>query len=302
MAVDDRTLHLELPKPVAANLLEDDVVRLREFADDVDLALWNRPTATVVTGWINSAVAGLATSAALSTGLAGKVSTTRTVSAGTGLIGGGPLSGDISLALSSAVITSLGKADAAAPASRTIFTAAGLNGGGNLTANRTISPVWASQAEAEESTSELVILNPLRGQQLVSARRPWADQSTAENGSSSNSVMSPLRTAQQVAVKPPGIPVRSKSADYTLANTDTGYTISASAGNITVPSTLAAGTTVCIWNDNASTSRSIIQGSGLTMYSATTAATGNRTLGPRGFCTVTIVAAGVAVITGARLT
>lgn len=300
MAVDDRTTWLDLPKPAAANLLEEDVLRLREFADDVDLALHLRPLATGVTAEIAAAVAPLATASALTSGLAGKVSTSRTVSAGTGLTGGGALSGNISLALSTATITSLGKADAAAPASRTIFTSAGLTGGGDLTANRTITPTYASQAQAETGASEVVLLNPLRGAQLVAALRPWASQAQAVAGTDSTTAMTPQRTAQQIAAKPSGIPVVNKISAYVLADVDTGKCISITTGGITVPSTLAAGVTISIWNDSG-LDQTITQGSGLTLYWTQDASTGSRTLAGRGEAVISVKAAGVATIGGAGL-
>ena len=70
----------------------------------------------------------------------------RQVTAGNGLTGGGPLSSNITLALSSTSLTSLGKADTAVQPARTISAGTGLTGGGDLSANRTISLSAATQA------------------------------------------------------------------------------------------------------------------------------------------------------------
>ncbi len=82
----------------------------------------------------------------------GKVPSSRTVSAGTGLTGGGDLSADRSLAVSYG--TSAGTAaqgndsriTGAVPTSRTVSAGSGLTGGGDLTANRTLAADFGSGA------------------------------------------------------------------------------------------------------------------------------------------------------------
>jgi len=69
-----------------------------------------------------------------------------TVSAGTGLTGGGDLSSNRSIALDSASVASLGKADTAVQPARVVNTGTGLTGGGDLSADRTIALDTASQA------------------------------------------------------------------------------------------------------------------------------------------------------------
>jgi hypothetical protein len=299
MPVDDRTPELNLPMPSPVNLLEDDVLRLRDFAESVDLALSLRPTLGAVTALLAAAIGDLASVGYVDGSVAGRVPTARTVTAGSGMAGGGSLSGDITLSLSAGSIASLAKADTAVQPARTIFTAAGLEGGGNLGANRTIAPVWSSEAEAAAAASANTILSPLRGGQLVAALRPFSSQALAEGRTNNASVMTPLRTAQQMEANPPGIPVVGKTSAYTLAATDNGRTISTSAP-VTVPSTLPAGTTICIFN-NSGSSQTITQGAGLTMYWAQDASTGNRLLGPRGLATISVMASGVAVIVGAGM-
>lgn len=74
------------------------------------------------------------------------VQPSRTISAGTGLVGGGDLSADRSLALSSTALASLALADTAVQPSRAITAGTGLTGGGSLAADRTISLSTATQA------------------------------------------------------------------------------------------------------------------------------------------------------------
>lgn len=75
-----------------------------------------------------------------------KADKSTTLSAGTGLTGGGDLSANRSIALDSASIASLGKADTAVQPARSVSTGTGLTGGGDLSADRTIALDTASQA------------------------------------------------------------------------------------------------------------------------------------------------------------
>lgn len=100
------------------------------------------------------------------------------------------------------------------------------------------------------------------------------------------------------------IPVNNKSAAYGLILTDVGKIISTSASgsNVYVPNTVfSGGQAVTVWN-NSSGSITVTQNSSVTMYYAASAATGNRTLAQRGFCTITCLAANTFVIAGAGLT
>lgn len=71
-------------------------------------------------------------------GLENAVLSSRSVNAGSGMDGGGNLTGDISLSLSAATEARLVKADDAVPKSRVIGSGDGIWGGGNLTTNRTL--------------------------------------------------------------------------------------------------------------------------------------------------------------------
>jgi hypothetical protein len=86
----------------------------------------------------------------------------------------------------------------------------------------------------------------------------------------------------------------------TATTSDVGKCIAVTAG-ITIPnSTFAAGDAISIYN-NSSSSITITQGSGLTMYQVGTATTGNRTLAQRGVATIWFNSATDCVISGGGL-
>jgi len=97
------------------------------------------------------------------------------------------------------------------------------------------------------------------------------------------------------------LPAQSKSANYTLQASDVGGHISISSGDITVPpSVFSVGDVVVIYN-NASSSRNILKGSGVTLYWFN-GADANRVLLQRGLATVMCVASNVFVISGQGVT
>jgi len=100
------------------------------------------------------------------------------------------------------------------------------------------------------------------------------------------------------------IPQNGKSANYTLEATDNGRMINITTGNVTVPAGVFAspfGQTVSIYN-NQNASNAVVQGAGVTLRLAGTAATGNRTMSRYGLSTIVCVAANTFVISGAGLT
>jgi hypothetical protein len=100
------------------------------------------------------------------------------------------------------------------------------------------------------------------------------------------------------------IPQNGKSANYTLEATDNGRMINITSGNVTVPAGVFAspfGQTVSIYN-NQNASNAVVQGAGVTLRLAGTAATGNRTMARYGLSTIVCVAANTFVISGAGLT
>jgi hypothetical protein len=101
-----------------------------------------------------------------------------------------------------------------------------------------------------------------------------------------------------------GIPQNSKNTGYTLQSTDNGQMINITSGNVTIPAGVfnsPFGQTISIYN-NQNSSNAIVQGSGVTMRLAGTAATGNRTIARYGVATVICVAANTFVISGAGIT
>jgi hypothetical protein len=97
------------------------------------------------------------------------------------------------------------------------------------------------------------------------------------------------------------IPINSKSTGYTLIASDHGKFISITTGGVTVPSGIfTVGQNISIYNNSAS-SQTITQGGGVTLRSAGTSSTGNRTLALRGFATIVCVASNEFVINGGGL-
>lgn len=97
------------------------------------------------------------------------------------------------------------------------------------------------------------------------------------------------------------VPQNAQGSAYILATTDNGKHISITTGGVTVQSGIfSVGQTVTIFN-NSSSSQTITQGSGVTIYQAGTANTGSRTLAQRGLATILCVASNIFVITGAGL-
>ncbi|MEN6304154.1 MAG: hypothetical protein ABFD96_15590 [Armatimonadia bacterium] len=89
-----------------------------------------------------------------------------------------------------------------------------------------------------------------------------------------------------------------KSADYTLQASDVGDLVSISSGNITIPpDVFSAGDAVVVYNNNGSTTRSILRGAGVTAYWVS-GANATRTLGIRGIATIVCVGSNTFVVTG----
>jgi hypothetical protein len=83
--------------------------------------------------------------------------------------------------------------------SRTVSAGTGLTGGGDLSADRTLSADFATQAEAEAGTNTTKVMTPERTAQHVTAR--IATQAEAEAGTNTTKVMTPERTAQHVTAR-----------------------------------------------------------------------------------------------------
>lgn len=97
------------------------------------------------------------------------------------------------------------------------------------------------------------------------------------------------------------IPQNAQTAAYTLQASDVGKHISITTGGVTVPaSVFSVGDNITIFN-NSTSNQTITQGSGVTLRSGGSTATGNRTLSNYGVATILCVAANVFVITGTGL-
>lgn len=93
-----------------------------------------------------------------------------------------------------------------------------------------------------------------------------------------------------------------KTGAYVPTATDNGALINITTGGVTINTgVFSAGQNVTIYN-NSGSSQTITQGSGVTMYLAGTATTGNRTLAQRGIATVLCVASNTFVCSGAGVT
>lgn len=98
------------------------------------------------------------------------------------------------------------------------------------------------------------------------------------------------------------IPQNSKTSSYSIISSDSGKHISITTGGITINTSTAftAGQVVTIYNN--SSNNQTITSTGVTIYLAGTASTGNRTLGQRGIATILCVSSNTYVISGSGLT
>jgi len=95
------------------------------------------------------------------------------------------------------------------------------------------------------------------------------------------------------------VPANVQTGAYVLVASDSGKFISITTGGVTVPAGIfTANQTITIYN-NSSSSQVITQAVGVTMRSAGTASTGNRTLAQYGLCTLLCTGSNAFVITGA---
>jgi len=97
------------------------------------------------------------------------------------------------------------------------------------------------------------------------------------------------------------IPSQPESSAHTPSTAHVGYVIYISSGGVTFNNnTFNAGDVITVVN-NSGSDQTITQGSGLTIYNAADAATGNRTLAGRGMATIWFAGASTAYISGAGL-
>lgn len=242
MPINDRTTARSYAKPNAANLLSEDVERLREALDSIDTDVAAlivdvlSKAATASPEFTGTPTAPTADTDTNTTQIATTAFVKAQTSASTPLMNGTPAAGtspryaradhvhprDITKApLESPGFTGTPTAPTA-PADtnttqlattgfvvgqgyvkqgRQVFTAAGLTGGGDLSANRTISADIATQTEAEAGTSSTKLMTPQRTAQVIDYRR--ATQVQAEAGTNTTQLMTPERTAQAIAALAP---------------------------------------------------------------------------------------------------
>ena len=107
---------------------------------------------------------------------------------------------------------------------------------------------------------------------------------------------------------PPGPPgpsgslgINARTSGYTLVASDSSKLVTMTTGDCTVAQNVfSAGDAITVYN-NSSSSFSILQGAGVTMYLAGTSSTGNRTLQGRGLATIVCAASNTFAISGAGL-
>jgi hypothetical protein len=137
----------------------------------------------------------------------------------------------------------------------------------------------ASQAATPDSTDFI----PLDGNAFGTRRMPLSDLRDTKGNVRS-------------------IPQNAQTAAYPLVAADAGKHVAITTGGVTVPQNVfSAGDAISIYNNSAS-SQTITSGTGITMYLAGSATTGNRTLAQRGVATVLCVGSNTFVISGAGLT
>ena len=93
------------------------------------------------------------------------------------------------------------------------------------------------------------------------------------------------------------------AATYTLVAGDAGKLVreATNGANITIPQNVfSAGDMISIFNVSGG-DNTITQGTGTTLYNTADGATGNRTLGPKGVCTIVCTSTNEFIISGSRL-
>ena len=164
-------------------------------------------------------------------------------------------------------VDDLAKTTESVPPARQVSAGTGLSGGGDLSANRTISADLATQAEAEAGSSSSKLMTPQRTAQAISVLSPapvYASQAEAEAGTITNKVMSPLRTAQAIAALSGGAvyynrrpPLQRGSLFYKTAATALSVIagavlngkLYASATALTMPGSFTNNTDYAIWQN-----------------------------------------------------
>jgi hypothetical protein len=144
---------------------------------------------------------------------------------------------------------------------------------------------------------------PTRIKDIAStAGTPNANDFIPLDGDSGGTRKMPLTDIRDTKGNLRTIPQNAQTSAYTLVAADMGKHIAITTGGVTVPQNVfSAGDAVSIYNNSAS-SQTITQGTGVTLYLAGQATTGNRTLAQRGVATALCVGSNTFIISGAGLT
>jgi len=124
----------------------------------------------------------------------------------------------------------------------------------------------------------------------------WANILTLDNSSNATFAGTVSDSKGNLRSIPPNV----QHSNYTLVASDAGKVIYINANPTINNSVFSQGDAVTIVN-NGSSDRTIVQGSGVTLYNTVDATTGNRTLAQRGMATIWFYDASTAYISGAGL-
>lgn len=150
------------------------------------------------------------------------------------------------------------------------------------------------------------------GTYVFTGSHTWGGTETF-NGVVTLGVNAPLTSSSTISDKIGDVrkvpPKTITTAPYTLIESDSGKVIvinvSTAGQQITIPANIfIGGDTINIFNQQNTPSKTITQGTGLTLVWAgqATTSTGNRILGASGFCTIIYLSATSAIINGVGLT
>lgn len=132
------------------------------------------------------------------------VQPSRSISAGTGLTGGGDLSANRSIALNAASVSSLAKADTAVQPARTISAGTGLSGGGDLSADRTLALSTGTQSSLAKADTAMQAPGGSAGQVLTKNSATdndvsWQSVAAATAVSYAPQTLTPAQQGQAIA-------------------------------------------------------------------------------------------------------
>ena len=95
------------------------------------------------------------------------------------------------------------------------------------------------------------------------------------------------------------VPLNTQTGAYVAVAGDAGKAIYISTGGVTINNSVFSGGDLVTIVNNSGSNQTITQGSGVTLYNAADAATGNRTLATRGVATIWFASASIGYLSGA---